>query len=148
MGGPEVESLTDPVLGELRWETSFSWWFTQIRLPSGEWLDVIIDPGDEDPLAFVRRAARLYSQAMEAEREILGQAIENGLLDLYNEWRREDERQMTPQEVKNQLALTFIRIDTITPITLSYDAGDRFGGHSVDVKVNERFQAAEVTLVG
>ena len=143
-----MESLTDPVLGELRWEAPFSWWFTQIRLASGEWLDVIIDPGDKGPLAFVGRAARLYSRAMEAEQEILGQAIESGLLDLYNQWRQEDERQMTPEEVKNQLALTFVRIDTVTPITLSYDAGDRFGGHSVDVKVDERFQATGVTLVG
>ncbi len=43
-----AESLTHPVFGDLRWEAKFSWWLTQIRLESGEWLDVIVAPGDDD----------------------------------------------------------------------------------------------------
>ncbi len=86
-----AESLTHPVFGDLRWEAKSSWWLTQIRLESGEWLDVIVAPGDNDPSDFVRRAAQLYCGAMDAVREILQEAIQKGLLDLYEVWRQEGE---------------------------------------------------------
>jgi hypothetical protein len=44
-----VESLTDPVLSELRSVAPFSWCFTQICLASGKWLDLIIDSGELAP---------------------------------------------------------------------------------------------------
>jgi hypothetical protein len=115
-----TESLAHPVFGDLRWEEKFSWWFTQLRQQSGEWMDVIVDPGDHDPSPFVERAAQLYRQAMDAERELLRQAIEKGLLDLCEHWRQEDELRLTAEELKNWLELTFVRLDTITPITLNY----------------------------
>jgi hypothetical protein len=143
-----TESLTHPVFGDLQWEGQFSWWFTQIRLESGEWLDVIVDPGDDDPRAFVGRAAQLYCRAMDAEPEILQEAIQQKILDLYETWRQVGEPELTAAELTAQLDLTFVRIDTVVPITLSYVLGDVFGGHSVDVQLNERLQVREVNLAG
>ncbi len=143
-----TESLIHPVFGNLQWEEKFSWWFAQIRQASGEWLDVIVDPGDDDPAGFVERASRLYIRAMEAERELLREAVNTKLLDLYETWRQEDEPKLTAEELKDRLVLTFVRIDTIIPITLSYDLGDVFGEHSVDVNVDSRWQIKGVDLVG
>jgi hypothetical protein len=143
-----TESLTHPVFGELRWETAFSWWFTQIRRDSGEWLDVIIDPGDEDPFTFLGRAAQLYCRSLNAERVILQEALPKGVLALYEKWRQADEPVLTAEELTNQLDLVFVRLDTIGPITLSYGLGDVFGGHSLDVTVNEQLQVVGVHLAG
>jgi hypothetical protein len=143
-----AESLTHPVFGKLKWEENNLWWFTQIRQESGEWLDVIVDPGDDDPSVFVERASQLYRQAMNAERELLQKAIKEKLLDLYETWRQEDEPKLTAEELQDQLELTFVRIDTVIPITLSYDLGDVFGGHSVDVEVDRQLQFVRANLVG
>jgi hypothetical protein len=140
--------LTHPVFGKLKWEENNLWWFTQIRQESGEWLDVIVDPGDDDPSVFVERASQLYRQAMNAERELLQKAIKEKLLDLYETWRQEDEPKLTAEELQDQLELTFVRIDTVIPITLSYDLGDVFGGHSVDVEVDRQLQFVRANLVG
>ena len=143
-----TESLTHPVFGDLRWEGRFSWWFTQVRLESGEWLDVIVDPGDDDPSAFVGRAAQLYCQALDAEPEILQEAVQKKISDLYELWRQVGEPKLTAEELTDRLELTFVRIDPVVPITLSYVLGDVFGGHSVDVQVNERLRVRGVNLTG
>lgn len=143
-----AESLTHAVFGELRWEAESDWWFTQVRLPSGDWLDVVVDPGDEDPSAFVEQAAALFRQAMDAERRILHEAVRARVLDLYDAWRQEDEPRLTAEGLEGQLELTFIRLDTVAPVVLSYWAGEVFGGHSVDVTVDEKLRVTGVGLVG
>jgi hypothetical protein len=153
-----AESLTHPVFGELRWEAQYSWWFAQMLLPSGEWLDVIVDPGDDDPAAFLERAAGLFPRAMDAERRIRGEAVKMKVLDLYEHWRREDEPQLTAAQLEEKLDLTFVRLDTVAPVIMSYVLDDLcggqsvlddvFGGHSVDVEVDEKLQVASVHLSG
>ena len=69
-----AESITHTVFGELRWDQKYAWWFAQVRLPSAEQLDVIVNPGDEDRFAFIEPAAKLYRRAMKAERRILRDA--------------------------------------------------------------------------
>ena len=54
------EELTHPILGTLSWLPDYSHWFTQLQLPSGEWLDVIVDPGDTDRFEFLPRAGELF----------------------------------------------------------------------------------------
>src|SRR4051812_6822640 len=143
-----ADSLTHAVFGELRWEAESSWWFTQMRLPSGDWLDGIVDPGDEDPSAFVERAAPLFRRAMDAERRILHDGVRTKVLELHDAWRQDDESALTAEELEEQLELTFVRIDTIAPVVLSYYPGDMFGGHSVDVTVDEQLRVTGVGLVG
>jgi len=141
-------SLTHPVFGDLRWKEKWSWWETKFCPASGKWLDMIVNPGDDDPAVFVERAAELYRRAMAAEREILHEAIQKGLLDLYDEWRRAGEPKLTAEELQNQLDLTFVCIDTVIPITLGYGLGDVFGGNSVNVKVNDKLRVRSVDLDG
>jgi hypothetical protein len=143
-----AESLKHTVFGELRWEAESSWWFTQMRLPSGDWLDVIVDPGDEDPSAFVERAATLFRRAMDAGRRILHDAFRTKVFDLRDAWRQNDEPALTAEELAEQLELTFVRIDTIAPVVPSYWPGDMFGGHCVDVTVDEGLRMTGVGLVG
>src|SRR4051812_39466702 len=143
-----AESMTRAVFGELRWEAESSWWFTQMRLPSGDWLDVIVDPGDEDPSAFVERAAPLFRRAMDAERRIRHEAVAGWVLELRDAWLQVDEPAVTAEELEEQLELTFVRIDTVAPVVLSYWPGDVFGGHAVDVTVDEQLRVTGVGLVG
>ena len=143
-----AESLTHAVFGELRWEAESSWWFTQMRLPSGDWLDVIVDPGDEDPSTFIEQAATLFRRAMDAERRILHEAVRGRMLDLYDAWRQEGEPELSAAGLEERLELTFVRLDTVSPIVLSYWPAEVFGGHSVDVMVDERLRVTGVGLVG
>jgi hypothetical protein len=136
------------VFGELRWEEESSWWFTQLRLDSGEWLDVIVAPGEADPSTFVEQAARLFGRAMAAERKLLHEAVRARILDLYNAWRQEDEPELTAEGLEKQLQLTFVRLDAIAPLVLSYWPGDVFGGHCVDMTVDEQLRVTGVGLVG
>jgi hypothetical protein len=142
------ESLFHPLFGDLKWEPDFSWWFTQIRLASGEWLDVILDPGDDESSAFLERAAPLYLAAMEAERMVLAEAVRQRILELYEHWRQEDEPKLTAEELKDRLELIQVRVDAGDDITLSYVLGDVFGGHSVQVMLNEQLQVQKINLVG
>jgi hypothetical protein len=144
-----AESLKHPVFGKLHWEQKYSWWITQIRLPSADWLDVIVNPGDEDRFAFIEPAAKLYRRAMKAERRILRDAIREELLELYNDtWRQSDDRRLTATELMNRLEFSLIDIDTVVPVTLSYEAGDLFGGHGVAVEVDDELQFQDIDLRG
>jgi len=144
-----TESLKHPVFGQLRWEEKYSWWFAQIQLPSAKWLEVIVNPGDGDRFAFIEPAARLYRRALKAERRILRDAIREELLELYNDaWRQGDDPRLTAAELLNRLELSLIDLDTVVPVTLSYEAGDMFGGHGVAVEVDEELQFEDIDLRG
>ena len=133
--------LTHPVFGDLQWQEKFSWWFTQIFLESGKRLDVIIDPSDGEPTEYVERVSQFYCRVMDSERDILREVIKQRLLFLYDVWRQEGDPELTAEELQDQLNLTCVRIETDSPIiTLGYELGDFFGGHTVDVKVNEQLQ--------
>jgi hypothetical protein len=69
------EHLTHPVLGTLGWLPEFTHWFTQLRLPSGDWLDVIVDPAEEDRFGFLSRAAELFTWAFANEPRVLAEAL-------------------------------------------------------------------------
>jgi hypothetical protein len=145
------ERLSHPVFGELGWLPKYSHWFTQIRQPSGEWLDVIVDSGDDDRYAFLEPAATLFRWAQENERRILEEAIRATILDLYNDtWRQGDDDTLTEEELARQLEWVFLKISSseVVPITFSYDAGDLFGRHCVDVDVNAQLRFRGIELVG
>lgn len=150
MSPPKPETLHHPTFGELRWDDKGQWWFTQIRDKAGEWLDVVIDPGDGDRLAVVEAAAELYRRAIPEEPRILKQAIKQELLELYNDVWVQDGVQLTASQLAKQLQFSFIKLqpDFCVPIILSYEAGDLFAGHCVDVEVDNQLQVIDVNLIG
>jgi hypothetical protein len=140
-------STTNPVFGELRWEKEYGWWSAKVRLPSAERLDVIVNPGDDDRFAVIESAAKLYRRAIKAERRILRDAVSEELLELYNEtWRQGNQPKLTAKELMSQLKFSLIDIDTVVPITLSYEAAGLFGGHSVAILVDEDLQFQDIDL--
>jgi hypothetical protein len=155
MGGATVaepsETLSHPVFGELGWLPEYSHWFTQIKQPSGECLDVIVDPGDGDRYASLEPAATLFRWAQENERRILDEAIKASILDLYNDtWRQGDDDTLTEDELAGQLKWTYLKISTSQRCTIifSYDAGDLFGRHCLDVEVNAQLRFRGINLAG
>jgi hypothetical protein len=147
----QPETITHPVFGELRWEVARSVWFTQVRDATGEWIDVSVEPGNGDRFACLDGVADLYSQAMRAERQVLRTAVQKELLELYNDtWRQSDEPELTTDEFMSRLGFTFIQIrtDFKSVVILSYGAGDLFGGHSVDVELDNELRHLNVDLIG
>lgn len=110
-----------------------------------------MQPDEEDRAAYLDRAADLYVRAMRAERQQIRTAVKEELLERHNEtWRRSDEPELTADEFMSQLTFTFIDIrpDRECAVVLSYNAGDLFGRHSVDVERDRELRFIDVDLVG
>jgi len=137
------------VFGKLRWEER-GVWFAQVRDSSGEWLDVVVEPGDGDRTAVVEPAAALYKKVIRSERRILRDAVRLELLELYNDVWVQDETALTAGQLIEQLEFQFLAItpDSDPPVVLGYDAGDLFGGHTVDVEVDDKLKVVGTNLVG
>ena len=145
------ERLTHPVLGTLGWLPQYSHWFTQLRLPSGEWLDVVVDPGDADRLGFLPRAAELFAWAMANERRVLAEAIQAELLELYNgTWRQADEPVLSARELTARLDWQLLSViaSDVVPVEFSYGAGELFGYHGVTVEMNRDLRFRDIELRG
>lgn len=143
------EHLTHPVLGKLGWLPEFSHWFTQLPLPFGRWLDVIVDPGDGDRHEFIEPAVGLLLRALKAEPRIRRQAIRAELLDLYNDtWRQADAAVLSADELVSRLKLALVDVGTVVPVTLHYEARELFGGHSIAVELDERLRFDGLDLQG
>jgi hypothetical protein len=145
------EHLTHPVLGTLGWLPEYSHWFTQLRLPSGEWLDVIVDPADTDRFEFLPRAAELFRWAFDNERRMLAKAMRAELLELYNDtWRRGEESVLSAGELTARLEWTLLTLSgsEVVPVEFSYHAGELFGGHGVAVEVDAELRFTDIDLRG
>lgn len=148
------EAVTHPVFGELRWERSV--WFAQVR--DASWMiDVSVEPGTGDRLACLDQAADLYSRALRAERQLLRTAIDNYLLELFNDgWRlsdgqdETDQVELTAEEFAARLRFEFIKVspDARFAVELGYDAGDTFGGHAVFVRLDRNLRYLSAALIG
>jgi hypothetical protein len=147
-GKSAADVIKHPVFGELRWDQKYSWWSTQLRLPSGNQLEVIVNPVDTDRFSFIDAAAKHYRRALKGERRILRDAIREELLDLYNDYWRQGEKRLTARELMNRLKLSLIEFGTVVPITLNYEAGDLFGHHAVAVFVDDELQFDGIDLEG
>jgi hypothetical protein len=153
-GAPVAEAsehLTHSVLGPLGWLPDYAHWFTQLRLPSGEWLDVIVDPGDTDRFEFLTRAAELFRWAFDNERRVLAEAMRAKLLALYNDtWRQSDEPILTAEGLTARLDWTLLDISAsdIVPVEFSYEAGELFGYHGVTVEVDADLRFRGIDLRG
>ena len=146
---PEV--LNHTALGLLRWEQEYEWWSTSLLLPSEMWLDVIVDPADQDRFEFLPRAAELFRWALENERQILAEAIRSELLELFNDvWRRNEEPALTGEDLTARMEWTLLSVSGIenVPVEFGYHAGDLFGGHGVVVVVDRELRFADVDLRG
>lgn len=146
-----AETFLHPVLGSLGWLPEYTHWFTQLRLPSGEWLDVIVDPGDSDRSEFLPRAAELFQWSFENERRILDECVRTELLELYNDtWRRQDEHTLSEEEFTTRLEWTLLTVSAneIVPVEFGYHAGEMFGGHGVAVEVDAELRYRDVDLRG
>jgi hypothetical protein len=72
-------------------------------------------------------------------------------LALFNDvWRQSDEPVLTADELVSQLTFTFIQVSPAAAcaVILSYDAGELFGGHSVDVELDSELRYLGVHLIG
>lgn len=140
-----------PILGTLSWSPEDSHWFTQVPLPGGGQLDVIVDPADGDRHEFLPRAAELYQWAVANERRVLGKAMRAELLELYNDtWRRNDSPELSAKELTARLEWQLLQISAsdVVPVEFSYAASDLFGGHGVAIEVDDDLQFSDIDLRG
>lgn len=145
------EQPTHPVLGTLGWLPDYSHWFAQMRHPSGEWLDGIVDPADTNRFDFLPRATVLFQWAFENERRVLADAMRAELLELYNDvWRQGDEAVLSAGELTARLEWTLLTVSAseIVPVEFSYHVDELFGGHGVVVEVDAELPFRDVELRG
>jgi hypothetical protein len=145
------ETLSHPDFGELGWLPEDSHWYTAIRKPTGDWLDVIVDPGDNDRYVFLESAAKLFRWALDNEPRILRDALQAELLELYNDtWRRSDGPVLTAEDLAGRLKWTLLDIGSldIVPVTFWYGAGELFGNHNVAIEVNADLTFRDIDLRG
>jgi hypothetical protein len=142
------EELKHATLGTLRWDAVCSWWIGDLACAGRGDVELVIDAGDDDPRAFLERAAGLLLQTVAAEESVRENAVDTNILEIYETWRHEPEPMLTAQQLARRLELTWVRIDSAVPVTLSYALGDVFGGHTVDVAVDEHLRIKGVDLVG
>jgi hypothetical protein len=144
------EYVTHPVLGALGWLPEFSHWFAQRPLPSGGQLDVVVVP-DDDRYGFLPRAAGLFRWALANERRVLAEAMQAGLLELYNDtWREADEPRLSAKELAARLDWQLLKLKDcdVVPVEFHYDAGDLFVGHGVAVGLGAELQFRGIDLRG
>jgi hypothetical protein len=150
-GGEDAETLDHPVFGPLQWQPDTEYWFGSHCLPTGEQLDLIIEPLDEDRHAFLERAIELFHRALANERRILRVAMKEELLELYNDcWRQSDEPVLSAKEltqILDWLALS-LSASEFAPVEFSYGADDLFGGHFVVIHADDQMQYRDVDLNG
>ena len=146
-----TEDLTHPVLGMLRWQPDDECWYSQVRLASGDAIDLLITPYDEDRFSFLTRAGEVFKWAMANERRILAEAVQVELLELYNStWRRAGEPVLSAVELMAKLEwhLLCINADAVVLIDYGYGAGALFGNHGVSVEVGEDLRFRDIDLLG
>src|SRR3990170_1246338 len=88
-------TLNVPPIGLLTWREEWGWWEAHVALPSGGRLDVILAPRGDDRVAFALQSAARFQWALENERQVLGDAVDAELLELYDTWRQGDEPELT-----------------------------------------------------
>jgi hypothetical protein len=146
-----ADTVTHPDFGELRWEPKSGWWFAQIELPSGERLEVLVQPGEEDRFAFLDRGAELFRWALGAQPQILRDALQSELLELYNDvWREPTEPELTAEELAGRLAWSTVEVSAsdLAPVVFGYEAADLFGGHTLAIEVDSELRFRDVDLQG
>jgi hypothetical protein len=145
------DDLTHPIFGTLRWEPDDGTWFTQVHVTSGDVIDLLITPYDEDRFAFLTRASELFQWAMVNERRILAQAVEVELLELYNNtWRRGVEPVVSAADLMAKLEwhVLCVNADAAVSLDYGYGAGALFGNHGLSVEVDENLRFRGIDLLG
>jgi hypothetical protein len=143
-----LSSIAHPILGELLWDSKRSVWSVRGFIHAGKRFTVIIKPGKSEALAFLENAARLFPRLLEAEPDILNQAIRTKLLETYNASWRQDDNVLTPESLGSSLKLSLVEFASVFPVTLWYGAGKLFGGHDVAILLDEELQYQKIELRG
>jgi hypothetical protein len=136
----DAEQREHPVFGVLLWEPQYAFWSAKVPRPGGGQLDVIIEPDEEDRVAFLKEAAKLFEWAMKNEQRMLARAMKEELVELYNgTWRRNDQPELTATELTQRLDWQLLTIsgNGIVPVEYCYAAGNLFGDHAVAVEIDD-----------
>lgn len=146
-----TEFLSHPVLGDLTWQPEYDHWSGERELASGQVLDLIIEPGEQDRRAFIPRAAELFSWALANERKVFADALQAELLELYNsEWREDEAPLLSAAEFSERLEwqLVCVSASDLVPVEFMYEAGELFGGHGVSIEVDSDLNYRDCDLPG
>jgi hypothetical protein len=143
------EKLSHPVFGKIEWLPKYSHWSAQISLPTGRRLGVIVAP-DGDRYECLKQAADLFKWVLNNERRILREAIQTVLLALCNDWRQDDEPELTADELAEHLQWQLLEISDSEayPVELRYGDGGLFGGHTVVVQLDAELRLSDSYLWG
>ena len=115
------DHVQHPDLGEIVWLAEDNRWFGEYRDPNGRTIDVFVEPGTSDPVAYLARVSELFRRAIAARQDLLAEAASESLVRFFRDIWGEDERgQLTAEELVARLRWESIWIEGEDPLWVVY----------------------------
>ena len=133
------ERLREPVVisteqfGDLVMNPTIGW-FVGKREWDGRMIAVRFEEGEDDDIGgAIKTAETLWSDQAGWKRKVDDYAVEKLLRFKNEDWLREDEAELTPQEFTARMKLRSITVGGNGRFEFSHDDGDLFSGHSIEM---------------
>ncbi len=143
----EYPNLQDAILGELIWNDQIGYYCATVERDGATSLDVNLTDFEED-VTRIPLAAQAFSRIMVREDAIRLSGAQS-LLGMYNnEWRDDEDDELTAQEFAEHITLEAIFIYGDLSAELYYNDGDLFAGHVVSVHLDQAQNVESTTIAG
>ncbi len=125
--------INDPVLGEFTLDRSISW-FSGEATWAGAPVELHLSAGEPAGAEACLEVARALWDAQPAWTARITDHAAAELLEIKNgSWLDEGESPITPEEFKERMVLESVTVEADGSFEFSYDDGDLFWGHAIDV---------------
>lgn len=140
-----MEPFDDPILGKVEWNTRFSQWFCRVVTSKNSTAEFTIEEGELGEM--LPTAREVYEWLCQNECTLRDE-LAGRMVELANQWRQENEQEITAATFAERVELTGAGLDGNGGLCLSYLDGDMFGGHLIVVNVSAEREMGEPYLVG
>lgn len=138
--------IGDYLFGNLIWDNELDWWTGNAEINSGQLVDIAIEMADDNYNQISESVRTNFIQIREQE-TYFRLASASVLLDVYNNIWKEGEC------IDGEAFIKRIHLESIVfhcdgRISLYYNDGDLFGGHSILVSLSDRGNFIDAVIAG
>ena len=140
-----AKTLSDSVLGNIKWNDRYNWWEGESALNSGDRFSFSISVDSEDeaiPPPIIERFNFLKQNENQIHQNIAAQ-----MLELFNDTWSEGE-QITEQDFIKTTKLADASFSDDGDVELFYEDGDLFAGHSIVTTLDKSGKISDPYLAG
>ena len=149
-----VKTLKKPVVvkdgyfGKFKLDREMNWYVTDLKW-NGKKIELCLPLDDcKDEKAFIRLAEKLCKQQKKWDRVIREFAAEELLERKNNEWREENEKKITRSEFLKRIEMLSITLYPDGCFGFTFDDGDIFWGHIIEVEGSMEDGPEDVSIEG